>query len=762
MKLNNRYEYNPATDLLGKGGFARVYKAQDLLLNRTVALKVFTGMGQYSVLEEIKKAIQLDHPNLLRFYDVLLLEQTNAVGEAEQTQVGVMELANAGDLKDFARANPGSPLLYKLLKEVLMGLEYLHSKGIIHRDLKAQNILLVKQDGQLTAKISDFGISKDTASGGQSSSMMVGTIEYMAPEQFSPAKYGIDGKIGSNLDLWSFGIMVHELLTDTTPFGSRDGETTAEQIMSQILSTEQPEGIDRLPEPYKSVVKKCLVANAKERIRKASELLLLFDVDAERESQSSDAKTKTASKARPADEITKLYPKAESTRPQQMATADTSTKVYPRAADTADDNKTEHEPPRLIQTPRRRNVWLIAGAILISFVGLWLGNYVVTNNDQATLKTHIAAADSAFESKDYNKAFALYSELRQKNDGYVSAQLGKLYENGLGVQIDFRLAKTWYLKASETGNGQAMVRLGSLYERDPDERDLKKAMLWYLKAVDQNIAEASVLIGGLYKKGLGVEKDYKKAMTWFLKSAELKFPAAIYEIGELYTDGFGVEKDYKQAMTWYLKAAELSEPRAVYQIGFLFENGFGVEQDYKLALSWYKKLSTSKLLLGVVSLADRKIGLFYRDGLGVKQDYKQAMSHFIKATQIWPDGDSDYEIGRLHQQGLGVEKDYAQAMTWYLRATKQEHPEASHEIGWFHQKGLGVTQDYKQAMSWYLKAAELKVASSMFQIGYLHWNGLGVNKNHAKAREWFLKVLETDGADEKTKKAAYAALQVKI
>jgi serine/threonine protein kinase len=121
-----------------------------------------------------------------------------------------MELANAGDLKDFARANPGSPMLYKLLKDVLLGLEYLHSKGIIHRDLKAQNILLVKQDGVLTAKISDFGISKDTGSGGQSSSMMVGTIEYMAPEQFSPAKYGIDGKVGSNLDLWSFGIMVHE------------------------------------------------------------------------------------------------------------------------------------------------------------------------------------------------------------------------------------------------------------------------------------------------------------------------------------------------------------------------------------------------------------------------------------------------------------------------------------------------------------------------------------------------------------------------
>jgi formylglycine-generating enzyme required for sulfatase activity/serine/threonine protein kinase len=357
MKLNNRYEYNPATDLLGKGGFARVYKAQDLLLNRTVALKVFTGMGhQYSVLEEIKKAIQLDHPNLLRFYDVLLLEQTNVVGETEQTQIGVMELANAGDLKDFARANPGSPLLYKLLKDVLLGLEYLHSKGIIHRDLKAQNILLVKQDGQLTAKISDFGISKDTGSGGQSSSMMVGTIEYMAPEQFSPAKYGIDGKVGSNLDLWSFGIMVHELLTNTTPFGSRDGDTTAEQIMSQILSTEMPDGIDKLPEPYKSVVKKCLVTNAKERIRRASELVNYFEHDTPLKSAVQSSQV--------GDDATKMYPK-EGQSAQPNKSDDDATRLYPKA----------EQPKNIQQAPEnKRKTRLIAGVIglVVSAAGLSL------------------------------------------------------------------------------------------------------------------------------------------------------------------------------------------------------------------------------------------------------------------------------------------------------------------------------------------------------------------------------------------------------
>lgn len=279
MKIQSRYAYDPESDLLGSGGFARVFRARDELLQRDVALKVFnlTGSHDYTVLNEIRKVIQLAHPNLMRYFDVILLEQSNALGEKEQLQIGVMEYANAGDLKQFARANPGSAQLEVLLAEVLHGLAYLHARDIVHRDLKAQNILLVRQGERLTAKLADFGVSKELGQAGKSSSVMVGTIEYMAPEQFSPQRYGIDGKIGPSLDLWSFGVMVHELLTGRTPFGGRDGAMTTEQIMRAILSSELPAGVEQLPEPYRSVIERCLVADAKDRIRSANELLRYFD-----------------------------------------------------------------------------------------------------------------------------------------------------------------------------------------------------------------------------------------------------------------------------------------------------------------------------------------------------------------------------------------------------------------------------------------------------------------------------------------------------
>ena len=169
--------------------------------------------------------------------------------------------------------------------------------------------------------------------------MMVGTIEYMAPEQFAPAKYGIDGKVSSNLDLWSFGIMVHELLTDSTPFGSRDGDTTAEQIMMQILSTELPEGIDRLPEPYKCVISKCLVTNAKERIRKASELLSYFEGQSAGGATAHEASTRVYPKGVPShqsvnqsigadSDATKVYPKSRESTSTEHHAQDQSTKVY--------------------------------------------------------------------------------------------------------------------------------------------------------------------------------------------------------------------------------------------------------------------------------------------------------------------------------------------------------------------------------------------------------------------------------------------------
>ena len=226
MDFQQRYVYDPEKDLLGKGGFSRVYRATDTLLERTVALKFFTGNlsnKKYQVLNEIKKAISFEHPNLCKYYDVAFLSNKNLFGDTEQIEVGIMEYIDGGDFKTYTRKNPQH--IDKLLIDVLKGLAYLHRHDFAHRDLKGQNILIKLDEGVPVSKIIDFGIGKLITSDDAHSSVLLGTIEYMAPEQLNPAKYGINGHISTNLDLWSFGLLVYEAICHDSFFGNRSGES---------------------------------------------------------------------------------------------------------------------------------------------------------------------------------------------------------------------------------------------------------------------------------------------------------------------------------------------------------------------------------------------------------------------------------------------------------------------------------------------------------------------------------------------------------
>ncbi|GAA4737511.1 bifunctional serine/threonine-protein kinase/formylglycine-generating enzyme family protein [Flavisolibacter ginsenosidimutans] len=277
MDFQTRYEFDPKKDLLGKGGFSKVYKANDILLERVVALKFFTAKtaDKYQILNEIKKVIRFEHPNLCKYYDVALLNYKNVLDETEQMEVGIMEYIDAGDFKSYIKKHPEST--DKLLIDVLKGLAYLHKHGMAHRDLKPQNILIKMVDDEPVGKITDFGISKLIDSGDDAnSSALLGTIEYMAPEQFNPKKYGINGRITTNLDLWSFGLLVYESICRQSLFGSRSSGISAEQVMANILSDMPLEKAESLPQKYREIVSRCLVKNAAERVQNALELIPLF------------------------------------------------------------------------------------------------------------------------------------------------------------------------------------------------------------------------------------------------------------------------------------------------------------------------------------------------------------------------------------------------------------------------------------------------------------------------------------------------------
>lgn len=277
--LLNRYEYTPRVDLIGKGGFSKVYKAFDRRLNRWVALKIYTPgdfSDQYSPIAEIRRVINLDHPNICRYIDIEEIEREDALKDREIIQICVMELLDGGTLAEYYKSNPSEEVLRKLLSDVLNGLAYLHRNGIIHRDIKPANILIRETADGPVAKITDFGISKlSDATSRQNFSAIVGSVPYMAPEQLNVRKYGARQGVSFNLDLWSLGVTIYEVITGNPLFKNGQQESS-EQIMANILAGAPAEKIAELPQPFRDIVTSCVVMDARDRVQKAGELLPLL------------------------------------------------------------------------------------------------------------------------------------------------------------------------------------------------------------------------------------------------------------------------------------------------------------------------------------------------------------------------------------------------------------------------------------------------------------------------------------------------------
>ena len=148
MNFKERFVYDPLKDLIGKGGFSRVYKAFDRKFDMYVALKLYYANQsldeKYSFSSEIRKAIQLNHPNLIRYIDSDNFEGTNSIGEIENVEYCTMELADLGDMKTLFDEKQDIQTFTKIVSDILKGLSYLHKQKIpiIHRDLKPSNILL--------------------------------------------------------------------------------------------------------------------------------------------------------------------------------------------------------------------------------------------------------------------------------------------------------------------------------------------------------------------------------------------------------------------------------------------------------------------------------------------------------------------------------------------------------------------------------------------------------------------------------------------
>ncbi len=259
--LDNRYEI---LELIGVGGMARVYKARCHRLNRLVAIKILRDdLAQDAELrrrfhDESQAVAMLSHPNIVAVYDV---------SRSSDIEYIVMELIDGITLKQYMQKK-GNKLNWRealhFITQIVKALGHAHSRGIIHRDIKPHNIMVLR-DGSV--KVADFGIARVT-SGGHSTLTQeaLGSVHYISPEQARGSH------IDARSDLYSAGVVLYEMITGRLPF---EGDTPVSVAIQHINSIPlSPREIDpTIPEALEAITMKAMAPNPDNRYPSADAML---------------------------------------------------------------------------------------------------------------------------------------------------------------------------------------------------------------------------------------------------------------------------------------------------------------------------------------------------------------------------------------------------------------------------------------------------------------------------------------------------------
>ncbi len=246
---------------IGKGGMADVYKAEDSVLNRVLAIKVlhpqFAQENNFVARfkTEAQAAAGLNHPNIVSIYDW---------GHEDDTYFIAMEYLEGWNLKQLIEAQAPLPVdeALEMAAQVCSALDFAHQRGIIHRDIKSQNIIIAPH-GQV--KVADFGIARAGGASMTQTGSVMGTAEYISPEQAQGIEVGRSG------DIYSLGIVLYEALTGQLPF---KGESPLAVAMKQVREKPLSPSLlnSEISPPLEQVILRSLEKNPADRYRSAEEM----------------------------------------------------------------------------------------------------------------------------------------------------------------------------------------------------------------------------------------------------------------------------------------------------------------------------------------------------------------------------------------------------------------------------------------------------------------------------------------------------------
>jgi serine/threonine protein kinase len=356
---------------IGSGGFSEVFQAKERKTGRYVAIKksqVKEEWKGFELMREYELANRLPHHDNIARYNACYRYDTGMGGIFD---FAVLNYYEYGNLEQFLKRNSlNEEQTEQMVRGILEGLIFLHRREIIHRDFKAQNILIDREHGVWLPKITDFGLSRAAlAEDSVHNSAIAMSYAYAAPEQLKGEK------ISRKVDIWSMGVLMYRIVAGELPFQVEtvtDNRSAANaELTRQILSGKLPEKLKNLRQPYRSMIGRCLVHDTQLRLGDVEKLLSMLDSIRVGSGSSDSAPKPVAEKE---DQTVKIDPNAED--PTEVI--ETNTPTIPLVSENG--SKTDLgttdplERPMLLRNVPRLQKQNSAYLELLSKLGLHLGN----------------------------------------------------------------------------------------------------------------------------------------------------------------------------------------------------------------------------------------------------------------------------------------------------------------------------------------------------------------------------------------------------
>lgn len=589
--LLNQYRIE---SLLGQGGFGITYLARDIRLDQQVALKEFLPSQlairdqgnsvrpkssldkdsyekfRQSFLDEARTLARFKHPSMVRIQNYF---------EANNTAYIVMEYEEGQSLGAVIKKNGpmNQQQVIDLLVPLLNGLEVLHASGIVHRDIKPDNIF-IRTDG--SPVLLDFGAARCALGGKTNTLTTLLTPGYAPMEQY----YAEAKRQGPWSDIYALGAVVYLIITGKKPMeSSLRAEVTLNGESDPIIPATQA-GKDRFSPEFLTAIDWALKLSSKDRPKNAHdwrEALL------------------AVGSGKAIVQVNMPIP--------SVSTANDQTQVHLSTGSETISGEFIASAPTQIQPKKASKIIpaIFAGLLVLLMIGG--GSYFVYTQQTDSPPSPVVKADNTMPMPAITTT-----------ENADSSNVATDTETNGGRT---RHMPTPSLRTRHTDIPPPPMPHAPSAEHNKLQRQTDDAQ--------RGDPIAQLILGLKFFKGQDVEKNLEQAAHWLRQSASQNNQLAQYNLAMLFDQGHGMPKDHAMAAKWYQRAAEQGHKMSQYNLATQFENGIGVIQNFGQALHWYQLAARKGH-----KAAQLKLATMYEYGRGTTADLEQAKMWYQKAADL--------------------------------------------------------------------------------------------------------------------------------